>query len=244
MDFFLFDFFQKFYLNTIVFFDKFFNIGNGKKKRISLTGLSVNLIFYFFVYIFFVFVFDVLFFNEEFFISLGLMLFILFVRALLTDALMPFFFQYKGSLERSVYELSESIFLLSSKLHKYYSVELYFLKVLKENLYGITVYEQNCSTEFIGGLDLVVGNSNSGSSTTATVKLLVLNNIEQSYLLNHLEAYFRKIFGFFISEVFFVYFNFQYQLRLAFYANLVRNNLIVRIPLNQQEQAMSNFLVF
>jgi hypothetical protein len=245
MKFFLLDFSQKFYLNAIVFFDKFFNIGNGKKKRINLTGLSVNLIFYFFVYIFFVFVFDVLFFNEEFFISLGLILFILFVRALLTDALMPFFFQYKGNLERGVYELSESIFLLSSKLHKYYSFELYFLKILRENMYGVVGRVQDCSDVllFNEGLDMVIKGGND-RVTAATVRLLVLNNIEQNYLFGHLEAYFRKIFGFFLSELFFAYFNFQYQLRLVFYANLVKNNLIVRAPLTTQEQSMSNFLIF
>jgi hypothetical protein len=241
MKFFLLDFFQKFYLNIVVFFDKFFNIGNGKKKRINLTGLSVNMIFYFFIYTFLVFVFDVVFFNEEFFISLGLVLFVLFVRSLLTEALMPFFFQYKNSLERSIYELCESIFLLSSKLHKYYSIELYFLRVLRENLYGIAACIRDCGDQFDKeGLSMVVSNIKGSGNVVVSVNLLTLNIIEQINLLSHFETFFRKIFGFFISEVFFIYFNFQYRLRLIFYANLIKNNLIVRAPLTHQEQAMYN----
>jgi len=246
MRFFLLDLLQKVYLNIIVLFNKFFNIGNGNKKKISLTGLSVNMIFYFFVYVFFVFVFDVLFFNEEFFISLGLILFVLFVRALLTQALMPFFFQYKSSLEYSIYELSEAIFFLSSKLQKYYSLELYFLNILRKNFYGISCYKDDYSRlQDANDLIIIKGrDSNLNVSTLATSNLITLARFEQSCLVGHLEAYFRKIFGFFVTEVFLTYYKFQYQLRLSFYSALVKNNLIVRVPLTLQEQAASNFLIF
>lgn len=245
MKFFLLDLLQKGYLNIIVIFNKFFNIGNGNKKKISLTDLSVNMIFYFFVYVFFVFVFDVLFFNEEFFISLGLILFVLFVRALLTQALMPFFFQYKSTLEYSIYELSEAIFFLSSKLQKYYSLELYFLSILRKNLYGITLCKDNCSPCVDNDLIITVDKGfNLNVNTAATVNLIALSRFEQSCLVGHLEAYFRKIFSFFVNDVFLIYFKFQYQLRLSFYSVLVKNNLIVRVPLTLREQAESNFLIF
>lgn len=245
MKFFLLDLLQKGYLNIIVFFNKFFNIGNGNKKKVNLTDLSVNMIFYFFVYVFFVFVFDVLFFNEEFFISLGLILFVLFVRALLTEALMPFFFQYKTNLEYSIYELSEAIFFLSSKLQKYYSLELYFLSILRKNLYGITVLKGSSSVCIDNDLITTTDQGfNLSGNTAATVNVITLSRFEQSCLVGHLEVYFRKIFSFFVNEVFLTYFKFQYQLRLSFYSNLVKSNLIVRVPLTLREQAESNFLIF
>jgi hypothetical protein len=210
---------QKLYLNVLSVIN-LFNFGIGSiKNTTTLKSFSSVLVFYFFVYVLIIFIGDKVLFNEEFFVSVGLVLFILFIRIKITALLIPFFSQQKLILENTIRVTTESIYSLSIKLLNYFTLELFFIKIIKKN--GFTA-SNNIN---LVGTNLTFKNTNififsplvnKSSDVFGVSSFKSLNFSESTVIKLHLIYFFKKMFSAYVHTFFLNFFFIRYSLRNNF----------------------------